>query len=78
MYSCYPDSGADSCQIRFLADPSGEFTSALDLSFENKGVFGGSRSKRYAIEVEDGKVEKIHVEPDGTGVDGKSCFVPLA
>ena len=58
--------------IRFLADPSGEFTSALDLAFTNKGIFGeGVRSKRYALEVEGGKVVVVHVEPDGTGVDGE-------
>ncbi|MCJ1331539.1 hypothetical protein MMC10_008230 [Thelotrema lepadinum] len=63
--------------IRFLADPSATFTRALDLSFTNKTIFGeGPRSKRYALEVEDGKVVGVHVEPDGTGVDGE-CSVSL-
>lgn len=53
--------------IRFLADPSGEFTKALDLTFDSKAIFGNDRSKRYAIIVEDGKVTKIAVEPDNTG-----------
>ncbi|KAK3949669.1 Redoxin [Pseudoneurospora amorphoporcata] len=53
--------------IRFLADPSGEFTKALDLTFDSKAIFGNDRSKRYAIIVEDGKVVKIAVEPDNTG-----------
>ena len=59
-------------QIRFLADPSGDFTSALDLGLDGKAIFGGMRSKRYALEVNEGKVTKVHVEPDGTGVNGES------
>ncbi|EGO55102.1 hypothetical protein NEUTE1DRAFT_123625 [Neurospora tetrasperma FGSC 2508] len=53
--------------IRFLADPSGSFTKALDLTFDSKAIFGNDRSKRYAMIVEDGKVTKIAVEPDNTG-----------
>jgi len=54
--------------IRFIADPSLKFTDALDLSFEAAAIFGGDRSKRYALVVEDGKVKKAFVEPDNTGV----------
>ncbi|MCJ1338540.1 hypothetical protein MMC09_003829 [Bachmanniomyces sp. S44760] len=62
-----PDSSSG---IRFLADPSSKFTSALDLLFDGSSIFGNERSKRYAIVVdEDGKVKEAHVEPDGTGVD---------
>ncbi len=57
-------------QIRFLGDPSGQFTKDLDLSFESAAVFGQDRSKRYALVVEDGKIKSTHVEPDNTGVDG--------
>ena len=59
-------------QIRFLGDPSGQFTKDLDLSFESASIFGQDRSKRYALVVEDGKVKSVHVEPDNTGVNGKS------
>ncbi|MCJ1307772.1 hypothetical protein MMC25_001420 [Agyrium rufum] len=55
--------------VRFLADPSGAFTSALDLSFDGAAIFGNARSKRYALLVEDGKVKESFVEPDGTGVN---------
>ncbi|KAJ3564215.1 hypothetical protein NPX13_g7924 [Xylaria arbuscula] len=55
--------------IRFLADPTGAFTKALDLGFDVIPVFGNTRSKRYAIVVEDGKVKSVHVEPDNTGTD---------
>ncbi|KAF2878090.1 AhpC/TSA family protein [Massariosphaeria phaeospora] len=55
--------------IRFLADPGSEFTSALDLSFDGKAIFGNARSKRYALVVEDGVVKEAHVEPDNTGLN---------
>lgn len=55
--------------IRFLADPHGALTSALDLSFDSAAIFGNARSKRYALVVEDGKVVQAHVEPDNTGLN---------
>ncbi|KAI1807455.1 AhpC/TSA family protein [Daldinia bambusicola] len=55
--------------IRFLADPAGEFTKALDLGFDAPAIFGGMRAKRYALVVEDGKVKSLHVEPDNTGTN---------
>ncbi len=55
-------------QIRFLADPSGAFTKAMDMSFgDAAAIFGGERSKRYAVVVKDGKVASVSVEPDNTG-----------
>lgn len=58
-------------QIRFLGDPTAKFTEALDLAFDGSAIFGGPRSKRYVLEIEDGKVKAMHVEPDNTGVNGK-------
>ncbi|ROW15644.1 hypothetical protein VPNG_02078 [Cytospora leucostoma] len=55
--------------VRFIADATGEFTNALDLSFDATKVFGNHRSKRYALVVEDGKVKSVHVEPDSTGTN---------
>ncbi|KAI0017097.1 Redoxin [Xylariomycetidae sp. FL0641] len=55
--------------IRFLADPTGAFTKALDLGFDATAVFGNMRAKRYALVVKDGKVESVHVEPDSTGTN---------
>jgi len=40
------------------------------LSFDGAAIFGGDRSKRYALVIEDGKVKKAFVEPDNTGVKG--------
>jgi hypothetical protein len=63
---------ADIIQIRFLADPTVAFTKALDLSFDGSSIFGGDRSKRYALVVKDGKIKEVHVEPDNTGLNGES------
>ncbi|TGJ85486.1 hypothetical protein E0Z10_g3235 [Xylaria hypoxylon] len=55
--------------IRFLADPTGAFAKALDVGFDVIPVFGHTRSKRYALVIEDGKVKSVHIEPDNTGTD---------
>ncbi|OAA49653.1 Thioredoxin-like fold protein [Metarhizium rileyi] len=55
--------------IRFIADPSAGFTKALDVGFDGTAVFGGLRSKRYALKIENGSVTKTFIEPDGTGAD---------
>jgi 2-Cys peroxiredoxin 5 len=39
----------------------------MDMSFDGAAIFGGDRSKRYAVVVKDGKVAKVNVEPDNTG-----------
>ncbi|KAL1595217.1 hypothetical protein SLS60_009905 [Paraconiothyrium brasiliense] len=54
--------------IRFLADPDLRFTKALDLSFDGAAIFGGDRSKRYALVTENGAVKDAHVESDNTGL----------
>jgi peroxiredoxin 5 len=61
-----------SSSIRFLGDPSGAFTKALDTEFDSAKVFGQNRSKRYAVTVESGKVKDVFIEPDNTGVNGQS------
>jgi 2-Cys peroxiredoxin 5 len=55
--------------IRFLADPSLAFTKGLDLNFDAASIFGGDRSKRYALLIEDGAVKEAHVESDNTGLN---------
>jgi peroxiredoxin len=59
-------------QIRFLGDPTAQFTKALDLEFDGSKTFGGVRGKRYALVVEDGKVKEAFVEPDNTGTNGET------
>lgn len=54
-------------QIRMLADTNAEFTKAVELDM-NIVPLGGVRSKRYSMVVENGTVQAINVEPDGTGL----------
>lgn len=55
-----------------MADPTAEFTKALELGFDDAAaLFGGTRSKRYALKVKDGKVAAAFVEPDNTGTAGE-------
>ena len=54
-------------KVRMLADPTGQFTDALELSMDLP-VLGGKRSKRYSMVLEDGVVKEINVEPDNTGL----------
>jgi hypothetical protein len=68
--------GVNILQIRFLGDPTAKFTEALDLAFDGTAIFGGPRSKRYAIEIEGGKVKALHIEPDNTGLNGISPLFP--
>lgn len=64
-------------QIRFLGDPTGKFSEALDVTFDSTSVFGNQRSKRYALTVENGKVTETFIEPDNTGVNGKHALMVL-
>ena len=48
--------------ITFLADGGGAFHQAIGLTMDT-GDFGGLRSQRYAMVVEDGKVTLLNVEP---------------
>ncbi len=54
-------------KVRMLADPNAEFTKAVGLDVNAKAL-GGTRSKRYAMIVEDGVVTALQVEPDGFGL----------
>jgi glutaredoxin/glutathione-dependent peroxiredoxin len=49
-------------KIEFLSDGNAEFAKALDLALDGSGVGLGTRSKRYAMLVEDGVVKKLNVE----------------
>ena len=53
--------------LRFLADPAGKFTREIGMEFASAEMLGTNRSKRYAMLIKGGKVEKIEVEPDNVG-----------
>ena len=48
-------------EITMLADGGGAFTTALGLEMET-GDFGGMRSQRYAMIINDGVVKQLNVE----------------
>jgi glutaredoxin/glutathione-dependent peroxiredoxin len=58
-------------KVLFLSDGNGEFTKAIGLDFDGSGIGLGTRSKRYAMLVEDGVVTALNVE-DSPGVADRS------
>ena len=63
-------------KVRMLADGNGEFTRAVGLELDASGFGMGKRSQRYAMVLNDGKVEQLHVEPAG-GLNVSSCEAVL-
>lgn len=57
------DQSADA--ISMVADGNGDLATALGLEMDGSGFGLGSRSQRYAMVVEDGKVTKLAVEAPG-------------
>ena len=58
------DQGIEDSMIKFLGDPSGAFTKALDMELTHPGpasvgIIG--RSKRFAMHVVDGEVKGVAV-----------------
>jgi peroxiredoxin len=51
-------------KITMLADGNSEFTTKAGMELDGSGHGCGPRSQRYAMIVNDGKVEAINVEPD--------------
>jgi glutaredoxin/glutathione-dependent peroxiredoxin len=49
-------------KIEFLADGNGDFAKAIDMTLDGSGNGLGTRSKRYAMVVEDGVVKKLNIE----------------
>ena len=56
------DTGASDAGIEVLADADGSFTKVLGLSFDAAAAGLLGRSKRYAMLLSDGTVERIEVE----------------
>lgn len=59
-------SGADG-KVQFLSDGNGEFTKKIGMDFDGSGIGLGTRSRRYAMLVEDGVVKVLNTE-DSPGV----------
>ena len=58
------DQGAGG-KVRMVADGNGDFTKAVGLELDASGFGMGKRSKRYAMIVNDGKVEEVLVDESG-------------
>lgn len=56
--------GADG-KVTLLADGNGDFVKALGLDFDGSGYGMGRRGQRFAMVVNDGRVEKLYVEAPG-------------
>jgi peroxiredoxin len=56
-------SGSD--QITMLADGNGDFAEALGLTMDGSAFGLGKRGQRFAMVVNDGTVEQLHVEAPG-------------
>lgn len=54
-------------KVMVLSDGNGEFTKAIGMDFDGSGIGLGTRSKRYAMLVDDGVVKVLYVE-DSPGV----------
>jgi peroxiredoxin len=50
-------------KILFLADGNGDFAGAIGMDLDAAGFGMGTRSKRYAMIVDDGTVSALNVEP---------------
>ncbi len=50
-------------RILFLADGNGDFARAIGMDLDASGFGMGTRSKRYAMIVDNGKVSALNVEP---------------
>jgi glutathione-dependent peroxiredoxin len=53
--------------VHFVADPFGEFTQAMGMAVDHRDALLGMRSWRYSMLVDDGRIEKMFIEPDVPG-----------
>ena len=67
-------------KVKILSDGNAEFTKAIGMDFDGRGIGLGIRSKRYAMVVEDGTVKVLNTE-ENPGVaevsDAKSILAAL-
>ena len=59
------EAGADTGDMLFLSDGNGELARALDLEMDASGFGMGKRSQRYAMVIDDNRVERVDVEAPG-------------
>ena len=72
VMGAWGDASGAKGKVRMLADGNGEFTRAVGLELDASGFGMGKRSQRYAMIVNDGKVQQLLVEP-GPGLNASSA-----
>jgi peroxiredoxin len=60
-------------KVDFLADGNAEFAKAIDMSFDASGNGLGTRSRRYAMVIDDGVVKTLNIEEAPGKVDLSSA-----
>ena len=63
----WSDISGGKSKVLFLSDGNAEFTKKIGMDFDGSGIGLGTRSKRYAMLVDDGVVKVLHTE-DSPGV----------
>lgn len=67
VLGAWADASGGKGKVMFLSDGNAEFTEKIGMDFDGSGIGLGTRSKRYAMYVEDGVVKALNVE-DSPGV----------
>jgi glutaredoxin/glutathione-dependent peroxiredoxin len=62
VLDAWADASKGKGKVLFLSDGNGEFTKKIGMDFDGSGIGLGTRSKRYAMLVDDGVVEVLNVE----------------
>ena len=65
-------------QVTFIADGNADYTKALGMEIDASGGGLGTRSKRYAMLVDDGEVKHFTAEENPGEVSGSGADVMLA
>ncbi|HEX5077539.1 MAG TPA: peroxiredoxin [Geminicoccaceae bacterium] len=78
VLSAWEKASASDGRVELLSDGNAEFTRALGLDFDASAVGLGTRSKRYAMVVDDGVVRTLLVEDVPSQAEKSSAQAILA
>lgn len=67
VLGAWEDASGGKGKVLFLSDGNAEFTKKIGMDFDGSGIGLGTRSKRYAMLVDNGVVKVLNVE-DSPGV----------
>lgn len=76
VLGAWEDASGGKGKVLFLSDGNAEFTKKIGMDFDGSGIGLGTRSKRYAMLVDDGVVKVLNVE-DSPGVAAESTAEKL-